>query len=144
MIEVRVTSVIPAEVGRVWSVIRDFNGMPAWHPLIDDSRIETGAPSDQIGCVRQLTLSDGAVVRERLLSLSDFDRSFAYEIVEADIPLLNYAAGVALDRVTDGEITFGRWWAKFDAPPGKEDELSRLVADEVFQAGFDALKARFE
>ena len=143
MIEVLVSSVIPAEIGRVWAVVRDFNAMPAWHPLIQQSRIETGAPSDQIGCVRNFSLQDGSRIREQLLALSDSEHSFSYRILEADVPLRDYSAGLSLWRVTDGEATFGRWRAKFNAPAGQEEALSEMVASEVFQAGFDALKARF-
>ena len=143
MIEVLVSSVIPAEIGRVWAVVRDFNAMPAWHPLIKQSRIETGAPSDQIGCVRNFSLNDGSRIREQLLSLSDREHSFSYCILEADVPLQDYSAGLSLLRVTDGDATFGRWWAKFNAPAGQEDTLSAMVANDVFQAGFDALKSRF-
>lgn len=143
MIEVYVSSVIPAEIDRVWAVVRDFNAMPVWHPLIKDSRIEAGAPSDQIGCVRNFTLTDGSRVREQLLSLSDFDHSFSYSILETDLPLLNYTASLSFERVTDGGVTFGCWRAKFDTPTGQEEALSDRVANDVFQAGFDALKARY-
>jgi len=143
MIEILVSSVIPAEIGRVWAVVRDFNAMPAWHPLIAQSRIETGAPSDQIGCVRNFTLTDGARIREQLLSLSDREFEFSYRILEADVPLQNYSAGLQLFRVTDGEATYGRWWARFTALPGQEEELMNTVSNGVFQAGFDALKQRF-
>ena len=143
MIEVLVSSVIPAGIDRVWAVVRDFNAMPAWHPLIRQSRIETGAPSDQIGCVRNFSLQDGSRIREQLLALSDSEHSFSYRILEADVPLQDYSAGLSLWRVTDGEATFGRWRAKFNAPAGQEKALSEMVANEVFQAGFDALKARF-
>ncbi|MBC6405047.1 MAG: SRPBCC family protein [Rhodospirillales bacterium] len=143
MLEVNVTSVIPAAIDRVWAVIRDFNAMPAWHPLIAASRIETGAPSDQVGCVRNFTLTDGARIREKLLALSDLDRSFAYGILEADVPLRDYTAGISLKAVTDGEATFGHWWAKFNAPAGQEADLLRMVEQDVFRAGFEALKKRY-
>lgn len=143
MIEVNVTSVVPAALDRVWAVVRDFNAMPSWHPLIAQSRIETGAPSDQIGCVRNFTLSDGTRIREQLVSLSDLDHSFAYKILEAEVPLQNYRAGLSLRTITDGDHTFGHWWAKFRTPLGQEDELAQMITNDVFQAGFDALKDRF-
>ena len=143
MVEIFVSSIIPASVERVWAVMRDFNAMPAWHPLIADSRIETGAPADKIGCVRNFTLKNGSRIREKLLSLSDEDCSFTYSILEADVALENYVAGVRLRPVTDGDVTFGAWWAKFTCPPENEQELRNMVAQEVFQAGFDALKSRF-
>lgn len=143
MVEVFVSSVIPADVDRVWEAVRDFNAMPIWHPLIADSRIETGAPSDQIGCVRNFTLTDGSRIREKLLAQSDLEHSFTYSIVEADIPLQNYVAGMSLFPVTDGGITYATWTAKFTCPEGQEDELHKMVSNDVFQAGFDTLKQRF-
>tara|TARA_Y100000385_G_scaffold291259_1_gene368167 strand:- start:456 stop:890 length:435 start_codon:yes stop_codon:yes gene_type:complete len=143
MIELNVTAVIPAQIDRVWAVIRDFNAMPVWHPLIRESRIETGAPSDQVGCVRNFSLTNDARIREQLISLSDLDHSFAYSILEADVQLLNYTAGVKLKQITSDNTSFGQWWAKFDTPPGKEEEMSNMVKNDVFQAGFDALVERF-
>ena len=143
MIEIFVSSVIPAGIDRVWAVVRDFNTMPVWHPLIKDSRIEAGAQSDQIGCVQNFTLTDGSRIREQLLSLSDSDHSFSYRILEADLLLMNYTASLSLERITDGNATFGRWRARFNTPSGQEKVLSDKVANDVFQAGFDALKARY-
>ncbi|HCQ63987.1 MAG TPA: MxaD family protein [Rhodobacteraceae bacterium] len=143
MIEVLVSSVIPATVDRVWSVVRDFNAMPAWHPAIAQSRIEGGAASDAIGCVRNFSLKDGKKIREKLLSLSDLDHSFSYSILTADIPLENYRAGLALFPVTDSDQTFGIWTARFTCPKGMETDLEKTVSQGVFQTGFDALKSRF-
>src|SRR3546814_20306824 len=71
--EVYASSVIVAPADRVWARIRDFNGLPAWHPLIAESRIEAAAPADQVGCVRAFRLKDGGFIREKLLALSDYD-----------------------------------------------------------------------
>jgi len=143
MIEVHVSSIIPAEVDRVWRVVRDFDAMPSWHPLIAQSRIECSAASDSIGCVRNFSLTDGTNIREKLLSLSDLEHSFSYAIVEADIELQNYVAHFALLPVTDGNVAFATWSARFTCPKGMEDELRQTVSQGVFQAGFDALKRRF-
>ena len=40
MIKVYTSSVIDASADAVWAHIRDFNGLPKWHPAIADSRIE--------------------------------------------------------------------------------------------------------
>ena len=45
MIRVYVSSVIDASADTVWARIRDFNGLPQWHPGIADSRIENSEPS---------------------------------------------------------------------------------------------------
>lgn len=142
MASVDVSSVINAGVDRVWAVVRDFNHMPHWHPLIDRSRIEGGAPSDQIGCVRNFYLTDGGNIRERLLSLSDRDNSFWYTILDSPMPLTDYVAGLELQKITDGNRTFARWRATFNCAPEDEADLVTLVGTKVFQAAFDALNAR--
>ena len=140
MVKVFVSSVIQAPADKVWTVVRDFNDMPSWHPLISRSTIEGGRPSDSIGCIRNLTLTDGVQVREQLLSLSDFDYSFSYAIVESGLDVSNYVAGLKLTPVTDGNHTFGEWTAEFETTAGSEQETAGLISREVFQAGFDALK----
>jgi hypothetical protein len=71
MIRVYSSSVIDAPADRVWEVVRDFNGLPDWHPLIADSRIEGGLAADRVGCIRNFRTRDGGLIREQLLTLSD-------------------------------------------------------------------------
>ena len=47
MIKVYTSSVIDASADAVWAHIRDFNGLPKWHPAIAESRIEGNWPSDR-------------------------------------------------------------------------------------------------
>lgn len=143
MTEVYTSSVLNAPAREVWSVVRDFNGLPDWHPAIVESRIEGAAPADQVGCVRAFKLSDGGFIREKLLALSDYEYSFAYSILESPMGVQNYTATFKLIPVTDGDITFAEWSASFDCSPQREDELVTLIASDVFQTGFDALKRRF-
>ena len=51
---VYISAVIDAPVEEVWRIMRDYNGMPSYHPGIKHSLIEDGRPSDQVGCVRRL------------------------------------------------------------------------------------------
>ena len=140
MIRVYTSSVIDAPADGVWAVVRDFNALPAWHPVIAESRIEQGQPSDQVGCVRAFRLRDGGRLREQLLALSDFDYQCVYSILESPMPLSGYVATLKLTPVTDGNRTFVEWSAEFDCAPEKEKELAQNIGQGVFQAGFDALK----
>ena len=70
--------VLKAPVETVWSLVRDFNGLPAWAPGIARSEIEDGLDPDVVGCVRSLHTTDGVHVRERLLTLDDANYTFAY------------------------------------------------------------------
>ncbi len=140
MAEAYASSVIGAPAARVWEQIRNFNGLPDWHPAIAESRIEGGGPADQVGCVRAFRLKDGGFIRERLLALSDYDFSVTYSIVESPMGVENYVATLKLTPITDGDRTFAEWSAEFDCPPEREDELVALIAGDVFQGGFDALE----
>ena len=143
MPKVYTSSVIGASVDRVWAVIRDFNGLPDWHPLIAESKIEAGAPADQVGCVRAFSLKDGGFIRECLLALSDYDYCCTYSILESPMGVEDYIATLKLTPVTDGEQSFAEWSAEFECPIERETELVNQIGQGVFQGGFDALKSRF-
>jgi len=143
VIRVYVSSVIEASADSVWARIRDFNGLPQWHPLIADSRIEGQQPADRVGCVRSFHTRDGGRIREKLLALSDYDFTCTYEILESPMGVANYVATLKLTPVTDGDACFAEWSAEFDCEEGLERELSDLIGQGVFQSGFDALKRHF-
>lgn len=143
MTKVYTSSVIGASAEQVWDIVRDFNGMPLWHPLIAVSRIEDDLNSAEVGCVRDFQLKDGGKIREKLLALSDYDFSFTYSILESPMALENYVATLKLTPITDGQRCVGEWTAEFDCAPQDEDDLRTLIGQSVFQGGFDALKARF-
>jgi hypothetical protein len=143
MASVFVSSVLEAPADRVWARIRDFNGLPRWHPRIADSQIEDGRPADQIGCVRNFRLQNGDRIRERLLGLSDHDLFCTYTILESPMPLSNYVATLRLTPVSVGNRTFIEWTAEFDCAPEVEDDLVRGISENVFQTGFESLKRHF-
>lgn len=143
MVQVYTSSVIDAPADAVWDVIRDFNALPRWHPLIADSRIENGFAADKVGCVRAFRMRDGGALREQLLSLSDYEYACTYSILDSPMPISNYVATLKLTPVTDGNRTFAEWSAEFDCDEARERELVESIGQGVFQVGFDALKQRF-
>ncbi|UCE32372.1 MAG: SRPBCC family protein [Burkholderiales bacterium] len=142
MVRVTRSTVIDAPIAEVWRVLRDFNGHDRWHPAVARSQVEDGRHTDQIGAIRNFRLTGGEQVRERLLSLSDRDHSLRYTIVDADLPLQDYVAEIRLKPVTDGDATFWQWRSTFTVPAGRADELSRLVAEGVYEAGFASVRDR--
>jgi hypothetical protein len=143
MVKVYRSTVLNAPADRVWRDLRDFNGLANWHPSIVSSRIEQGHPSDKVGCVRNFQLKDGARVREKLLSLSDYDYTCTSTILESPMDLRDYVATLRLFPVTEGNRCFIEWSAEFDCPQGKAAELAEAVGSGVFQPGLDALKKRY-
>ena len=140
MARVYVSSVIDAPAAKVWEKVRDFNALPRWHPRIRESRIENGEPSDKVGCVRDFRLQNGDRLREKLLGLSDYDMFCTYSILESPMPLTDYMATLRLTPITDGDRTFIEWTAEFDCAAEAAAELVDGIGNNVFQAGFDALK----
>jgi hypothetical protein len=140
MPRVYVSSVIEAPAQRVWERLRDFNGLPRWHPRIRDSRIENGEPADRIGCVRDFHLQNGDHLREKLLGLSDYDMFQTYSILESPMPLTGYVATLRVTPITDGDRAFVEWTAEFDCAAENAEDLVTGIGGNVFQAGFDALK----
>src|SRR6185295_3008826 len=143
MARVYVSTVVNARNDRVWARVRDFNGLPNWHPAIAESRIEGGEPADKIGCVRDFRLRNGDRIREKLLGLSDYEMFCTYSILESPMGVENYVATLRLTPVTDGDQTFLEWTAEFDCAPERENELVGNIGTGVFQGGFDALKRAF-
>jgi hypothetical protein len=143
MARVFVSSVIGAPSDKVWARIRDFNGLPSWHPAIRESQIENSEPSDKVGCVRDFQLQNGDRIREKLLGLSDYDMFCTYAILESPMPLENYVATLRLTPITDGDRTFAEWSAEFDCAPETEEELVSGIGGNVFQGGLDSLKRHF-
>ncbi|MGI9520576.1 MAG: SRPBCC family protein [Hyphomicrobiaceae bacterium] len=140
MIKVVRSTIVEAPITQVWDVLRDFNGHDRWHPAVHESRIDDSEPSDKVGCVRRFRLADGSELTEKLLALSDRERSYRYCLLETPIPLLNYVAEVELARVTDGGWTFWRWASQFTVPKGQEHRLTKMVADNIYVTGFSAVK----
>ena len=144
MVAVTRSTVIDAPIESVWKVLRDFNGHDHWHPAVARSHIENFLMPDQVGNVRNFNLTGGELIREQLLSLSDQNHSFRYTIVEADVPLKNYVAEVSLRPVTDRNRTFWSWSSKFETTPGLEKDMEKLVAEGVYEAGFNSIRSLVE
>ena len=136
------SSVIDAPADVVWARIRDFNALPEWNPNVTESHIEEGRSSDAVGCVRNFALAGGGRLRERLLALSDRDRSCTYSILESPMPVEGYVATLRCLPITDGGRTYVEWTADFECPPDEAARLVEEIGQGVFQASFDALRER--
>ena len=134
------STVIDLPADKVWATIRDFNGLPTWNAAMADSEIEDGKAADQVGCIRNFHLKDGAHIREKLLSFSDVERCYSYDFQTTPFDVQNYRATLRVTPVTDGDKSFVEWWATFDCPPERNAEWIDTFANGVFQGGFDALK----
>jgi NADPH:quinone reductase-like Zn-dependent oxidoreductase len=143
VVRVRRSAVIDAPVATVWALLRDFNAHDRWHPAVATSRMEGSRPVDSVGGVRAFRLKDGAFLRERLIGLDDRARRLTYCILEAPLRLDGYVATLTATPVTDGDRTLLEWESRFDPPAAEAGRLTRLVAEEIYEAGLAALQQRF-
>ena len=87
-----------------------------------ESEIEAGKSGDAVGAVRNV-LYQGKRIRQKLLAMSDVERSQTYEFADAGtIPVQNYRATLRLMPVVDGDRTFVEWWGTFDCEPERREE----------------------
>lgn len=128
--------VLKAPVETVWSLVRDFNGLPAWAPAVARSKIEHGLDADVVGCVRSFHTHAGDHIRERLLMLDDAHYTFSYNFEKPAFPVKNYVATLRLYPVTHTDRTFAEWTATFDEAPGDEGRYETLISRDVFAANF--------
>ncbi len=135
-----VSTVINAPLERVWRVVSDFNGLPAWMPGMKDSVIEPGKKDTEIGAVRKLSMAGTKdVLRERLEALSPDEFLITYSVLEGPLPVKNIRTSMRLRPITDVYGTLGEWSTEFETEKGKEEEGEQFMA-RVFHAGFRSLK----
>jgi hypothetical protein len=134
------STILNAPTSAVWDVLRDFNGHDRWHPAVATSTIERAQAADRVGCVRRFKLKDGSELREQLLALSDLEQTFSYCLLDTPIPMFNYVAHVRLLPVTDGDRTFWHWESRFNTRAADAAEITKMVSEQIYQAGFDAIR----
>ncbi len=121
------STVFEQSAADIWELIRDFNNYPVWVGGMAGSRIEEGKSGDAVGAVRSVRYQ-GRNIRQRLLALSDVDRSQTYEFCgAASLPVVNFMATIRVTPVVDGDRALVEWWADFDCEPGQREELSRTL-----------------
>ena len=133
------STILKAPVQTVWSLVRDFNGLPSWAPVVAKSKIEAGLDADVVGCVRSFYTHDGGHIRERLLALDDANYTFTYNFEKPAFPVKNYIATLQLYPVTSSKETFAEWTATFDEAPGDQGKYERIVSQDVFASNWKSL-----
>lgn len=136
MTQVSMSTQVNASPDQVWRLIGGFDALPDWLPLIVRSETSEG------GRLRHVTLVDGAVLVERLLSFSESDRSYAYAIIGGPIPVANYRATLRVVERAGQPGSTVEWSSEFEPAGAPEADVVALIRG-VFQAGFDQLGKAF-
>ena len=120
------STVFEQSADEVWNTIRDFNNYPVWVDGVGESRIEEGRSGDAVGAVRNVFFQDNRI-RQRLLALSDTNRTQTYEFAEGPPPYLpglqDFQATLRVTPIVDGDRAFVEWEATFDCNADRRDAL---------------------
>ena len=148
--KVTVTREVAAAPADVWAVVGNFQDM-SWHPAVHSS---TGEGGNAIDATRVLTLGaeGGPTISEVLYKFSDEKMSYSYRITDVNVevlPVTNYSSHLTVKpganggSVVEWKGAFYRGYPNNDPPEHLNDEASVKAVTGVYEAGLDALVARF-
>ncbi|MEU9061796.1 SRPBCC family protein [Streptomyces sp. NPDC048430] len=126
------SSVFTSSADQTWAVVRQFNGLPDWHPALRASEIVGGGNGLTPGAVRLLTGTDGSTYQERLVGLDDAERKLSYEIVEAPLPVRGYRSTLHVQAVADTGGAFLSWHATFEPAEGTTAQEAATVLEAAY------------
>jgi hypothetical protein len=120
----------------VWRTIRAFDHY-SWAAPELVAQMEDDARGDQVGGIR-VVRQPKTVLRQRLLALSDVDRSYTYEFAERP-PVQNYRATIKVTPVTEGNRAFVEWRAEFDCDDADRDDWIHRFTHDGFAVWLGSL-----
>ena len=142
MLQLALSVALEAPAERVWQVVGDFNGLPAWHPSVESSVLEPAAG----GIGRRVTNVGGTAGRreltERLVFFDAGAREYAYAIIAGPAPFADYVGRFRVEPEGPGRCRF-RFTARFRAAPGKSDAEATERIETFYRAGLANLQKMF-
>jgi mxaD protein len=140
---------IKAPLDKVWTAVRDFDGLAKWHPGFSGDVLVSGS-NGKVGAVRKLTIKDGPVVVERLVAYDEAAHSYRYRITQSPLPLADYSSTITVKPGKAGmtEVTWSGSWKRkntSDNPPENESDAGTIkLVKGVYRGGLDNLKKMLE
>jgi hypothetical protein len=142
---------INAAPAKVWSLVKDWNGLHKWHPAFSNTEIRSGA-NNKVGAVRTLTMAgDGSKFDEELDGFSDKSRKYSYRIItDSPLPVVDYSSTIMVKSGKVKGTSVLVWKGKFkrkvaDNPPaGQDDAGVKKAIIGAYQAGLQNVKKMAE
>ena len=139
---------IAKPVDQVWAIVKDFDALAKWHPVIASSPATKG---NEVGSVRTLTLKAAGdpKLEEELLSYDDAGHSYHYEMKDHDpkiLPVANYTSWLTVKddgkggSVVEWKGAYYRGDQRNDPPPELNDDAANAAVKGVYRSGLDNLK----
>jgi len=130
--------IIPAPLDAAWSAVRNFDAVSDWNPGVTAAKMESGSPT-ATGHVRHLDIAEDSVFRETLLAHSDREHFYTYDIIESPLPVEHYVSTHRFLPITHSNETLSIWEGWFDCAPGDQDEMAKIVGDDIYIGGMAGL-----
>ena len=142
---------INAPADLVWSKVKNFGDLGAWHPAVAKTEI-IGGKNNVKGAVRLLTLQDGGTIKEKLVFYNEKGMTYEYHILEGVLPVSSYVSWITVKggKTAKGKktgVTTVVWKSSFkrkdtSANPaaGQDDAAAVKTITNVYKAGLDNLK----
>ena len=130
--------IIDAPIEKTWAAVRAFDGVAAWNPGVEGATLENGAAT-QVGVVRSLKIADGTIFRETLLTHSDVETFYTYDILESPLPVTGYVSTHRFIPITHGQQTLSIWESWFECAPDNAAEMEQVVGDTIYIGGMAGL-----
>lgn len=132
---------INAPPAKVWSLVKDWNGLHKWHPAFSNAEIKSGE-NNKVGSVRTLTMTDGSKFDEELDGFSEKKRKYSYRIIsDSPLPVADYSSTILVKSGKAKGTSVLVWKGKFkrkvaDNPPaGQNDAGVKKAIVGAYQAG---------
>jgi hypothetical protein len=140
---------IDAEPGKVWNMVKRFDGLTDWHPAFAKSEIIKGRDGE-LGAVRALTVKDGPTFTETLLALNPEAMAFTYDVIESPLPLTDYLSSMTVKPSSRGGSivtwtgTFRRKNPRDNLPAAESDAGVVAFITGAYRGGLQNLKKVLE
>lgn len=148
--KIALTTEVAAAPEEVWATIGNFQDM-SWHPAVHST---TGEGDNNIDATRLLVLGQegGPTIAEMLYKYDAAKMTYSYRITDVAVevlPVTNYSSHLTVTPRDGGgskiewKGAFYRGYPNNDPPPELNDEAAIAAVTGVYQAGLDALVAKF-
>lgn len=129
---------VAADAGAAWDAVKDYDGLPSWHPAFESAVITSGQ-NNTPGAMRRLTLKGGGSFDEELLAFDDGARKLRYRIVgDSPLPIDNYDSTIEVVSMGPGSSAV-IWRSSFTAKGVSDAEAIKVIVG-AYRAGLDNLR----
>jgi uncharacterized protein YndB with AHSA1/START domain len=129
-----VTRLLKAPPDKVWAILADGGDVHRWFDSAITTCVLTGTGE---GATRLCTMTDGAMLQERIIEVDHARRRFRYAIERHPLPASSVTSMIVVAGQPDGRSAV-TWTAEYAAAPEHEALIETTLAG-LYSAGLDSL-----